>query len=70
MTELTAYDTFTKILETSFTEAMGYFSQCVNLMDEDLMSEIYSMDLNIKAEFLKIYCQKHLGKYQEVFIVN
>lgn len=42
----------------------------VNLMDDDIREELHSVGYDTDQEFVDAYCEAHLAKYGEEFILN
>lgn len=47
-----------------------YLIACAELMDDALREELHSIGFEDEALFLKAYCEAHLKKFNEEFIVN
>ncbi len=55
----------------SDNNAKNYYDACVNLMDDDLREELHSKLAPCTDElFLERYCDEHLKKFGQEFIVN
>lgn len=72
----TAFEEYLEILrncedEGSLEKSNNYFRACVHLMDDELREKINSeVDDCSDEEFLEIYCNRHLEKFNEIFVVN